>query len=175
MSLPDTRISSMRPSSPVGTCILFWKCSGALDIPKGSLLKQYLPYSVMKVVSNRDFLESGICQNPLLASSLLNTLAPVSCASVNILSTWGRGWTSRRTLSLRGFKSTHIPFFFGATTIPAHHGVGSSTFVITPMASIFSNSSLTLGCSGINSFTMEGQWEFRLHCISPVLYIIYLS
>ena len=41
------------------------------------------------------------------------------------------------------------PSFLGATTIPAHHGVGSSTFLITPIDSIHSSSVLTLGRSGI--------------------------
>ena len=41
------------------------------------------------------------------------------------------------------------PSFLGATTIPAHHGVGSSTFLITPIDSIRSSSVLTLGRSGI--------------------------
>ena len=56
--------------------------------------------------------------------------------SHGISSTFGRGWTPRSTFSLRGFKSTQIrtlPLFFGMTTIPAHHGVGSSTFEMTLM------------------------------------------
>ena len=36
----------------------------------------------------------------------------------------------------------------GTTTIPAHQGVGSSTFDITPIASIPSSSCLTFGCRG---------------------------
>ena len=40
------------------------------------------------------------------------------------------------------------PFFFGTTTIPAHHGVGSSTFEMTPIDSIRSSSSLTFGRNG---------------------------
>lgn len=31
--------------------ILFWKSSGALDMPKGNLLKQYRPYGVINVVN----------------------------------------------------------------------------------------------------------------------------
>ena len=108
--------------------IRLWKCSGALEIPKGNLLKQNLPNGVINVVRRRDAGESGICQNPLFASSLVNILASVSCARV--LSTLGSGWTSLRTLLLRGLRLTHIltpPDFFGATTIPAHQGVGTST------------------------------------------------
>ena len=56
----------------------------------------------IKVVSGRDDSESGICQNPLLASSLEKTFAPVSWASVS--SNFGIGWTSRSTFSLRGFE-----------------------------------------------------------------------
>ena len=68
---------------------------------KGSLLKQYRPNGVMKVVNKRDSLLSGICQKPLLASNLLNTVAPASCTSVS--STFGIGCTfSLRTFSFRG-------------------------------------------------------------------------
>ena len=75
--------------------------------------------------------------------------APESCASVS--STFGRGCTSLRTFSFSGFKSTQIriaPSLFGTTTIPAHHGVGSSTFEMTPMDSMRSSSSLTFGRNG---------------------------
>ena len=111
-------------------------------MPKGSLLKWYLPTGVMKVVSGRDSGDNGICQNPLLASSLVKMVAPVSCASAS--STLGIGCTSHNTLSLSGFKSTQIltaPVFFGTTTMPAHQGVGSFTFEITPRASIRVSSS----------------------------------
>ena len=40
------------------------------------------------------------------------------------------------------------PFILGATTILAHHGVGSSTLDITPTDSVLSSSSLTSICSG---------------------------
>ena len=46
---------------------------------------------------------------------------------------------------------THIqsaPSFFGTTTMPAHHGVGSSTLEMTPRDSIRSSSSWTLGRLG---------------------------
>ena len=43
-------------------------------MPNGSLLKQYRPDGVMNVVSKRDAGERGICQKPLFASSLLNSL-----------------------------------------------------------------------------------------------------
>ena len=39
-------------------------------IPKGSRLKQNLPYGVINVVRRADSLESFTCQNPTLASSL---------------------------------------------------------------------------------------------------------
>ena len=38
-------------------------------MPIRSLLKQYLPNRVKKVVGGWDFLDKGICQNPLFASS----------------------------------------------------------------------------------------------------------
>ena len=55
--------------------ILFW---WALEMPKGSLLKQYLPKGVTKVVSNLDCSDKGICQNPEFESNLLIILAPAS-------------------------------------------------------------------------------------------------
>ena len=100
--------------------ILLWNTSGALHIPNGSLLKQYLPNGVMKVVNGRDSSARGICQNPELASSLLNTLAPVSVSS-----TLGIGYVFLMMLLLSGFKSTQI-LTFSTTTTPAKH-LGQST------------------------------------------------
>ena len=40
-------------------------------MPKGSLLKQYLPRGVKKVVNCCVSSDSGICQKPLLASILI--------------------------------------------------------------------------------------------------------
>ena len=57
---------------------------------------------------------------------------------------------------LRGFRSTHMriaPDFLGTTTIPAHHGVGSSTLEMMPMDSILFSSSMTFGQSG------SGTWR----------------
>ena len=137
-----------------------WKCSGALDISNGILLKQNRPKGVMNVVSKRELSGRGICQNPLLASSLLKTFAPASCAKTS--STFGSGCVSRRTCVLRGLSSTQmrtLPFCFGTTTIPAHHGVGTSTLVITPRDSILINSSLTFFRSGRG--TMQGVWSAK--------------
>ena len=143
------QISSTWHSTPASPkSILFicrWNISGALEIPNGSLLKQKHPKGVIKVVSSLDSSASGICQNPLLASSLLNTVAPDSCAKV--VSTFGIGCTSHKTLSFRGFKSTQIrtiPESLGTITIAAHHGVGSSTGEMTPKFSIRCSSACTL-------------------------------
>ena len=107
MSLLDTRTSSMRhkvPSSPVGiSLILFWKCSGALDTPKGSNISHMVWWRwlvILIVISWRVAFAKIHCW-----------CRACSCASVS--STWGRGWTSRRMLLLRGFKSTHPVFLWG--------------------------------------------------------------
>ena len=63
-------------------CILFWNCSRADVIPNGKRRKHYLPKGVMKVVSYWDVGARGICQNPELASSFVNTFAPASRPSV---------------------------------------------------------------------------------------------
>ena len=47
-------------------------------MPNGNLLKQNWPYGVINVVKSLDSLAKGICQKPLLASCLLNIVAPVS-------------------------------------------------------------------------------------------------
>lgn len=106
--LPTTNTLSIRqvtPSKPSRIAfILLWNSSGALEMLKGSLLKWYLPNGVMKRVSGWDSGDNGICQNLLLASSLLKMVTPVSCASAS--STLGIGCTSRNMLSLSGFRST---------------------------------------------------------------------
>ena len=88
---PNTRISSIWhtvPSSPSSIFFMrFWNSSGALEIPKGSLLKQYHPLGEMKVVNGLDSGARGICQKPLLASSFVKTEAPDRSARVS--STFG--------------------------------------------------------------------------------------
>ena len=73
-STPWMRTSSIWqsvPSEPSSILdIVRWKISGAELIPNGSLLKQKRPNGETKVVSNFDSSSKGICQNPLLASSL---------------------------------------------------------------------------------------------------------
>ena len=94
---------------------------------------------MINVVRGLDSLASGICQNPLFASNLLNILAPASLARVS--STLGIGCASLITLVLSGFRSTHIrhaPEVLGTTTIPAHQGVGSVISEMTPSLSILS-------------------------------------
>ena len=111
------------------------------------------------MVSSLDSLASGICQNPLLASSLLNLVAPVSCARV--VSTFGIGCTSHRTFSFKGFMSTQIqtaPEAFGTTTIAAHQGVGSLTRDITPKPSMRCNASMR--CNSACTFGLSARGIF---------------
>ena len=106
----------------------------------------------MKVVSSADSTDSGICQNPKLASSLVKTFAPAICAK--ICSTAGMGCRSLFTLLLSLVRSTQMrtfPFFLGTTTIPAHQSVGSFTLAITPWSSIRVSSSLTAFINGIGT------------------------
>lgn len=140
----------------------FWKSSGAQEIPKGSLLKQYLPNGDINVVSSLDFSARRICQKPMLASSLVNTYALRNWTRVS--STLGNGCTSRKTLSFNGLRSTQILMdtdFFGATTMPAHHGVGV-TFQITPRDSILWSSTWIWGRDtflGVNKwYGLESLW-----------------
>ena len=118
-------------------------------MPNGSLLKQNHPKGVMNVVSSLDSLAREICQNPPFASNLLKSFAPDSCARV--VSTLDIGWTSRKTFSLSGLRSTQIrtaPESFGTTTIAAHQGVGSCTGDIIPILCIHCNSDCTFDLSG---------------------------
>ena len=52
-------------------------------MPNGSLLKQYQPKGVMKIIKFFDVAAKGICQKLLLASGLLNTTTPANWASVS--------------------------------------------------------------------------------------------
>jgi len=129
--------------------IRLWKCLGALEIPKGSLLKQNLPNGVRNIVRSLESGSRGICQKPLFVWSFEKNF-PVSWGkAVSIL---GRGWTSLKTLSFRNFKSRHIltsPELLGTTTMPAHQGVDVSTFEMTSNFSIRFSSFLTLDLKGI--------------------------
>ena len=143
--VPYTRMSSAwqsTPGRPVRMSFIWawpWNTSGALLIPNGSLLKQNRPYGVIKMVNSLDSVASGICPNPLLASSFLKIIAPVSCARAVLTLGIGCMCTSHNTCSLRDFMSTQIrtaPEAFGTTTIAAHHAVGSVTHDITPKISM---------------------------------------
>ena len=109
-----------------------WKISGVELMPNSSLLKQYRPNGVAKVVSGWDSSSRGICQYPLLASSLENILLFPSFARLS--STEGMGWTSRWMALLSSVRSTQIhtlPFGLRPGTIPAHHSVGAVTGEMT--------------------------------------------
>ena len=142
-------------------------------MPKGNLLKQNLPKGVINVVNGQESSDNRIYQNPLFASSLVNTVAPASLPKVS--STEGMGCTSLKMLSFNGVKSTQIltpPDFFGTTTIPAQQRVGVSTLEITPMDSIRSSSCRTLSQSGRGTF--QGVYnEYRT--VSSLSWILYSS
>ena len=111
-STPWTRISSiwqivLSRSSRILDKVR-WKISAAELMPNGSLLKQYHPDGVTKVVSSRDSSSRVICQNPLLASSFENILLFPSFARLS--STEGMGWTSRWMALLSSVRSTHSYF-----------------------------------------------------------------
>ena len=79
-------LGSLQKSKHHPSCILplevyesfFWNTSGAPEIPNVILL--YLSGGVMKVVNACDSLVKGICQKPLLTSSILNTVPPTNSA-----------------------------------------------------------------------------------------------
>lgn len=88
----------------------------------------------MKLVSNEDCSESGLCQNPKLASSLVKYLVLDSCART--WSTAGSGCSSWHMLWFKRVKSTQIltfPLAFMTTTIPE---VGVVTLAMIPSFSV---------------------------------------
>ena len=95
----------------------------------------------------------GDLPEPAVSIELAEDGPPASCARVS--STLGSGCSSRSTLSFRGLKSTQIltdPDFFGTTTMPAHHGVGSSIREMTPRDSMRMSSSCTFFLRGKGTF-----------------------
>ena len=128
---------------PSGKEILpFLLCLGIEMIPNGRRHNRL--NGVMKVVSLDDSGDKPICHNPEFASSLLNTFAPASWASV--WSTQGKGWNSLKMSSLSLVRSIQIhtlSLALGTTTIPAHYSVGSLTLEIMCICSIRASSSLT--------------------------------
>ena len=89
-----------------------------------------------------------ICQKPPFVLIFEKTVAPEIWASV--VSTFGSGCTFLKTFWFNGFSSTHMytpPLGLGITTIASHHGVGIWTFKMTPICSIFLNSTWTLSLS----------------------------
>ena len=173
--VPYTRISSIRQTVPINplraSCIRRWKCSGADEIPKGNCRKWYRPNRVMNVVSNVESGDNGMCQNPELASSFVNSFAPANWASV--WSTPGSGCLSHLTHWLSHVRSTQILtwlFDFGTTTILKHHSVGWVTLAITPLLSILSSSCQTALHRGIvTPLGVERENGCALSC-SSILY-----
>ena len=135
-------------------------------MPKGNLLKQNLPKGVINVVNRQESSGNGICQNPLFASSLVNTVAPASLPKVS--STEGMGCNSLKTLLFNGFKSTQIltsPDFFGTTTIPAHQGVGVSIqFAIRPWTP-FAPAPVVLCHEVVEAHSEECTMNTEQHCL----------
>lgn len=86
----------------------------------------------------------------MLAPIFEKTLAPESMPRV--WSTDGRMNFSRHTASFRGERSTQILtsslHFFGATTMPEHHSVGSSIRLMTPSCSMRWSSCFTFPIRG---------------------------
>ena len=138
----------------------------------GNLLKQNLPTEVINAVSNRDVSARRICQKPLLALNLVNFVAPVTCARVS--SILGSGWYFLRTFWFKCVKSTQIltdSKGFSTTTIPAHHGDGSSTGEMMPVVCILSSSSSTFLRNGIGT-----QWAVcNAYGVAPCLSLITYS
>lgn len=111
-------------------------------------------------------------QNLILASSLLKMCAPASIPSVCL--TDCRMYFSWRTDLFNLERSTHIltaPDFFGTTTIPAHHSVGSSTPLITHNVSIQCSSSLTLSIRGSRILLLEFWVRMKLLLVSDWLHL----
>ena len=173
--VPYTRISLIRQMVPISplraSCIRRWKCSSANEIPKGNCQKWYRPNGVMNVVSNVESGDNGICQNPELASSFVNSFAPANWASVWL--TPGSGCLSHLAHRLSHVRSTQILtrlFDFGTTTILEHHSVGWVTLEITPLLSVLSSSCQTAVRRGIvTPLGVERENGCALSC-SSILY-----
>ncbi len=138
------------PSSPSKIWhILIWNNSGALEIPNGSLLKEYRPNGVIKVVNWWDSLAKRTCQNPELASNFVK---------IFVLPNWHSVWSTegkinffRLTALFNFVRSTHILTVLSVLstgTIQEHQSLGRSTFWMMSSFSILDNSSLTLSVKG---------------------------
>ena len=114
--------------------ILCREISGADDIPKGSQFIQKRPNGFKNDVRSLDSGSRVICQNPLMASSLVKTVDLER--RTRSLSTDLSGWTSRRTALFRAVRSTQmrtLSFHYGTTTIAEHQYVGPSTGEMSPL------------------------------------------
>ena len=114
-SWPFCQIPKHHPGLLVGLLrwhSFFWKKSGALDIPKGSLLKQHCSRGIINV--GRYLLDSarGTCQNQLFVSNLESTLAPTRRTRVS--STCGieyRHWVHfLQDVFIKGFEVYAYPY-----------------------------------------------------------------
>ena len=139
-------------------------------MPKGMRLKWYHPNGVRKAVSSQEFAFRGICQKLLLASSLLNVVAPASCARV--LSTFSRGCVSLCMLSLSRQKSTQMrisPDRLGTTAISAYQGMGFVDRDMTPSDSMRQALSRPSYSAPVSWFALNQLFQYtqRLHSWEP--------
>ena len=103
------------------------------------------------------------CQCPARRSTVENTLA--SSNSGRRSSKTGRGYHSRLCAAFNGFGSTRTlngPDFFVVTTTLLIHGIGSSTFAMTPKASSLFSSSLKFSLSAVGTRLVGGNEGFYL-------------
>ena len=180
-------MSVATPSRSSKCCeILFWNTYSCADfIPKGILVKQYLPNGVLNVVSS--WSSNGICQCPCVAFNFENTLARDSREAIS--STVGSRKCSRLMAWFRYFGSRHIrnfPVFgFSTITVELTQSVGLSTFRMTPCFSISSNSTFRrsliatgLFLGGFTTGVMSGSssiWYGWLKHPRPLKMLAYFS
>ena len=113
--------------------IFCWYMSCDIFRPNGHLNHLYLPNGVLKHVSRLDSSSRCIAQYPCFASSFVKCLAPASLWEIS--SRVGVLWCDPLMHLFSDFGFKHI-----RNAIAFTQSVGSFTFFITPMSSIFSSS-----------------------------------
>ena len=132
--LPNIRMSSTwqtTPGTPSSNALIYLlKCSGALLMPKGNLLKEESPTVVINAASSLHSAASGSCHNPVFVSSLLYTIVPNNWTSVEL--TFVNGCIFLVIFLLERL-DLHIPSHFVLVTLPPEQNdVASLTFYVAP-------------------------------------------
>lgn len=151
-------------------------CANAM--PNGSLLNWNLAKGMMNVLSSRDSIVRGICQNPEWASSFVKLRHLSSSPMFGLLlEEYDIPFCCVQGCEVYTYSGLLAGLLagLGITTIPEYYSVGSVTLEMTPMSSILWNSVLTASLRGRGTHHGAGRTTDTAPCSNSVMRLFQFS